>query len=140
MIRIAKIEDAEQLEELNNDFNGHGETTLENIKNSIKNNKQEVIVVAEENRILIAFLCIQLKKSFCYNDYAPEITELYVKSEYRRKGISQEMMTFAVEYCKKHFSCHTIELLTGEDNYKAQRAYEKFGFTKDREVHLLKTI
>ena len=24
-------------------------------------------------------VCVQLKKSFCYDDYMPEITEVYVK-------------------------------------------------------------
>ena len=45
MVRIATVQDAEQLEILNNEFNGEGETTLDNIRNSLANNKQEVIVV-----------------------------------------------------------------------------------------------
>lgn len=44
MVRIATEKDAEQLEILNNEFNGEGETTLENIRLSLADNKQEVIV------------------------------------------------------------------------------------------------
>ena len=39
MVRIATEKDAEQLEILNNEFNGEGETTLENIRLSLADNK-----------------------------------------------------------------------------------------------------
>ena len=42
MVRIATVQDAEQLEILNNEFNGEGETTLDNIRRSLASNKQEV--------------------------------------------------------------------------------------------------
>ena len=60
MVRIATVRDAEQLEILNNEFNGEGETTLDNIRNSLANNKQEVIVVDEQNGELTGFVCVQL--------------------------------------------------------------------------------
>ena len=140
MVRLANMEDAEQLENLNNAFNGAGETSLEHIRKSIENNRQEVIIAAEEDHMLVAFLCVQLKKSFCYDDFMPELTELYVEPEYRRRGIATDMMTFAVKYCKENFPCHKMELLTGEDNLEAQKAYGKFGFLDDGEMHLSKEI
>lgn len=100
MVRIATQLDAAQLEVLNIEFNGDGETTLENIRNSLIKNKQEVIVVDEQNGKLTGFVCVQLKKSFCYDDYMPEITEVYVKPQYRRNGIARNMITYAEEYCK----------------------------------------
>ncbi len=139
-LRVAKIEDAEQLEKLNDAFNGVGETTLEHIKENLNNNKQEVVIVAEENNLLVAFLCIQLKKSFCYDDYMPEITELYVEPKYRREGLSQDLLEFAVQYCKENFPCHKVELLTGKENANAQKAYLKFGFYEDDDLHLSKKI
>ena len=102
MVRIATEKDAEQLEILNNEFNGEGETTLENIRLSLADNKQEVIVVDEQNGELTGFVCVQLKKSFCYDDYMPEITEVYVKPQHRRCGIARVMLLFAEEYCKEH--------------------------------------
>lgn len=39
MVRIATLQDAEQLEILNNEFNGEGETTLDNIRKSLADNK-----------------------------------------------------------------------------------------------------
>lgn len=41
MVRIATVNDAEQLNILNNEFNGEGDTSIDNIRNSLMNNKQE---------------------------------------------------------------------------------------------------
>lgn len=138
MVRIATEKDAEQLEILNNEFNGEGETTLENIRLSLADNKQEVIVVDEQNRELTGFVCVQLKKSFCYDDYMPEITEVYVKPQYRHNGIARAMITYAEEYCKSHFPLHKFELLTGAENDVARIAYAKLGYCEDAELHLVK--
>jgi hypothetical protein len=61
MIRLATADDAEQLFLLNEQFNGKNETILDNIKESLSNNKQELVVVAEESGILIGFVCVQIK-------------------------------------------------------------------------------
>ncbi len=37
MVRIATVKDAEQLGILNDEFNGKGDTTIDNIRNSIEN-------------------------------------------------------------------------------------------------------
>ncbi len=138
MIRFATVEDAEQLEKLNNEFNGAGETTFENIKKSLEENKQELIIVSEEDNQLVGFLCIQLKKSFCYDDYMPEIAELFVEPKYRRRGISQALMGFAEQYLKDNLPFNRIELLTNKKNLTAQVVYAKFGFSEDSELHLSK--
>ena len=138
MVRIATVQDAEQLEILNNEFNGEGETTLDNIKNFLANNKQEVIVVDEQIGELSGFVCVQLKKSFCYDDYMPEITEVSVKPHYRCNGIARAMITYAEEYCKSHYPLHKFELLTGDENDGAQSVYAKLGYSEDGELHLAK--
>ena len=138
MVRIATVQDAEQLEILNNEFNGEGETTLDNIRSSLANNKQEVIVVDEQNGGLTGFVCVQLKKSFCYDDYMPEITEVYVKPQNRRNGVARAMITYAEEFCKSHYPLHKFELLTGAENDGAQSVYAKLGYCEDGELHLNK--
>ena len=140
MVRIAIVQDAEQLEILNNEFNGEGETTLDNIRNSLANNKQEVIVVDEQNGELTGFVCVQLKKSFCYDDYMPEITEVYVKPQHRCNGIARAMITYAEEYCKQRLPIHKFELLTGTENDGAQSVYAKLGYSEDGELHLSKRL
>ena len=140
MVRIATVNDAEQLNILNNEFNGEGETGIGNIRNSLMNNKQEVVIVAEEDDMLVGFVCVQLKKSFCYDDYMPEITEVYVKPSYRKRGVASEMIAFAENYCSKNYPLHKYELLTGKENLVAQSVYSKLGYTDDKELHLSKRI
>ena len=140
MVRIATVRDAGQLSVLNDEFNGKDETTIDNIRNSIINNKQEVVIVADENGVLAGFVCVQLKKSFCYNDYMPEITEVYVVPTYRKRGIASEMITFAENYCTQNYPLHKYELLTGKKNTVAQSVYGKLGYIDDNELHLSKQI
>ena len=138
MVRIATVQDAAQLEILNNEFNGEGETTLENIRAYLAGNKQEIVVVDEMNGELTGFVCVQLKKSFCYDEYMPEITEVYVKPQYRRCGVARAMIAYAEEYCKSHYPLHKFELLTGVENDVARIAYAKLGYCEDGELHLAK--
>ena len=140
MIRKATADDAEQLSILNTEFNGDGETTLENIRNCLMNNYQEVVIVDDEKGKLTGFVCVQLKKSFCYDDYMPEITEVYVRPEYRKQRIASRMIRFAEEYCRKNCPLHKFELLTGEKNMIAQLLYDKLGYKNDHEHHLSKRV
>ncbi|MEG1528638.1 MAG: GNAT family N-acetyltransferase [Clostridia bacterium] len=140
MVRVAQTDDAVQLEMLNNEFNGKGETSLENIRKSLLNNEREIVVVYCDRNLLVGFTCVQLKKSFCYDDYMPEITEVYVKVEYRNRGIATAMITFAEDYCKHNFGVHEFELLTGENNNTAQKVYQKIGYAGDGEIHLSKRV
>lgn len=139
MIRLASVGDAAELELLNAEFNGRGEATAESIRTSLLTNRHEVVVVADgENGRLAGFVCVQLKKSFCYEDFMPEITEVYVRPDYRRHGVAREMLIFAQEYCKKIYPLHSFELLTGSDNTAAKKLYSALGFEYDGEVHMAK--
>lgn len=140
MVRIATIDDAEQLGILNDEFNGKGETTIENIRKSLIENQQEVVVVASYESELVGFVCVQLKKSFCYDEFMPEITEVYVKPMHRKNGIASEMITFAEEYCRRNYPLHEFELLTGRENLVAQSVYSRLGYSDDNELHLSKRI
>lgn len=140
MIRTATLNDAEQLNILNIEFNGENEASLENIKNSLMNNKSEAVIVSEEDGILVGFVCVQLKKSFCYDDFMPEITEVYVKPEYRKRGIAGQMISFAEDYCQKNYPLHKFELLTGKRNLIAQSVYQRLGYADDNEVHMSKRL
>ena len=138
MVRLATVKDAEQLKILNDAFNGISDTTPAHIRDSLINNAQELVVVAEENGLLAGFVCIQLKRSFCYREYIPEITEVYVRQDYRKHGIASAMISFAEDYCLRHYAVSGFELLTGRENHTARSVYEKLGYRDDDEMHLAK--
>lgn len=140
MIRIADIKDAEQLFILNERFNGKGETTLSEIKTSLLSNNQEIVIVAEENNILVGFICVQLKKSFCYSDIYAEITEVFVLKEHRRKKYASKMINFAERYCTENYQLHNFEILTGKDNTQAQLLYNSLKYSTEDEIVYSKRI
>ena len=136
MIRIAEPSDSQQLHELNREFNEVEDITPNDILESINSNDHEIVVVAEEDGILAGFVCVQIKRSFCYTDCTPEITEVYVREQYRRKRIAAEMIRFAEEHCRREFPVHKFELLTGEDNDSAKALYRNLNYRQDHEVHV----
>lgn len=140
MVRIAEVTDAQQLLSLNDDFNGKGGTTIESIRNSLLHNHQEVVIVDEEHGRLTGFVCVQLKRSFCYEVCHAEIAEVYVAPDCRRRGIASRMIAFAEKYCGSNYPLHKFELLTGEENTEAQSVYLRLGYEKDGEIHLSKRI
>lgn len=136
MIRRAMASDAEQLGILNMEFNGVTDRTTESIRESLENNRQEMVIVHEENGQLTGFVCVQIKKSFCYNEWTAEVTEVYVRPEHRRQGIASRMIAFAE--CLPQVT--RMELLTGSKNLTAQAVYAKLGYTADQQRHMTKRI
>lgn len=138
MIRLAKISDAEQLFRLNEKFNGEDESTLEYIKESLSSNQSETVIVAEENDMIVGFVCVQMKKSFCCDSYSAEITELFVDEKYRRKKYASKMIAYAESYLLSKNLIRKFELLTEKNNVAAQYLYNSLGYYHDDEIHLAK--
>ncbi len=131
-IRKALPKDAPALKELNYEFNNVLVSEAKIIHEI--NKKHEIILVAVNEDLPIAFACGQIKDTFCYNYKDGEITELYVREDYRKNGIATRMVTF-LENMFKSKSCNHISLLTGSANINAQRLYKKCGYEfKDKVV------
>ncbi|MBR5491226.1 MAG: GNAT family N-acetyltransferase [Oscillospiraceae bacterium] len=139
-IRLATADDAQQLSALNAEFNGEGLNDVENIRISLAENKQEIVIVADEEGTLCSFLCLQLKRSFCYSTLSPEISEVYVRPQSRKRGLAEAMIKFAEEYCIAKGLGKKIEILTGETNYAARTLYERLGYREDDGKHLVKSL
>ena len=120
MVRLASVGDAGELERLNAEFNGKGKTTEESIRASLLTNRREVVIAADGNGGRLAgFVCVQLKNRSATTNICRD-NEVYVRPEYRGRGVAREMLIFAQEYCKKIYPLHSFELLTGSDNTAAQ--------------------
>ena len=59
-----------------------------------------------------------------------EIVSIYVLPDYWHMGYGKKMLAWAVDELKK-LGFGDCALWTLEDNHRAQRAYERFGFVKD---------
>lgn len=140
MVRLANINDAQQLYELNKLFNGENTSSIEKVKFSLLYNKNEVIIVDEQDNDLTGFICLQIKTSFCYEKSLVEITELYIKEEYRNKGIAKSLLRFAEKHCKEKLNINKVELITNKANINAQSLYKKSGYAMQDHIHFLKKI
>ena len=132
-IRKACPEDAVELHRLNEAFNGTGETTVEHVEESLRNNPSEIVIVAESNGRLVGFTCTQLFHSMCYDVEYCEVTELFVAEDFRRLGVARGMLK-VTEDAFRTIGVNHFQLFTKVDNLKAQALYESSGYTRSNEV------
>lgn len=140
MIRFAAAEDAEQLFELNRQFNGPEAASRDSVRQALESGGRELVVVAEEAGSLLGFVCVQIKRSFCYAEAYAEITEVFVKEEARRQGLAGKMIGFAEDFCSSREQIRSFELHTGGDNLGAQALYCSLGYGTEGEVLFRKRL
>lgn len=138
-IRLAIVQDAPQLNELNAMFNGSSSSSIEVIEDSLKNNKQEIVYVATDENRLVGFCGGQIMASMCYAFMFAEITELYVLKEYRGQGIARQLFMTTEKVLREKGVKH-IHVLTDRENYPAQKLYHSCGYSDTTEILLDKDI
>ena len=93
--------------------------------------KNGLVLIAEFEKKIAGYLIIIIKKNvpiFKLEKLA-EITDLYIKEEFRGKGISNKIRDEVLKWCKiKKISSITLDLLP--KNIHAKRIYEKWGFNE----------
>tara|TARA_Y100000004_G_C8661643_1_gene305446 strand:- start:15 stop:494 length:480 start_codon:yes stop_codon:yes gene_type:complete len=113
--------------------------SLDDQKSLIKN-KKNLILLAKNDEEFVGFLYAQLKNYGTYlnpklkekygKKYRISLERIYVKKEYRNKGISNKLVSKLREYRKNNYwkeKIQGIELLTEDKNIKI---FEKLGFKK----------
>ena len=137
IINAVEINDIPDLIDLNNGFNDVDCGTAESMREAL-NNKNELTYIARYNNEAVGFICGQLYSSICYTSKQGEITELYVKEAFRRKGIATMLMKHLENELIKN-NVHEIKLITNFKNQIAQGLYKKCGYT-DRDLALSKSF
>ncbi len=91
-------------------------------------NKKNLILVAKNGEEFVGNLCAILRNY--ENKFRISLEDIYVKKEYRNKGISNNLVSKLREYRKNNYwkeKIQGIELLTEDKNVKI---FEKLGFKK----------
>jgi ribosomal protein S18 acetylase RimI-like enzyme len=136
-VRRAKADDAKYLSELNHEFNGvriSEEQIIENLSHA-----NEIVVIALINDAPVGFVCAQYYKSICYSEPYAEVTELYMTSKARRKGIAKRALAF-IENELKLKGVKSVKVLTGKNNETAIKTYENSDYIKKEEQVLHKRL
>lgn len=144
-IRTAKIEDLEKIVLLENKiFKLHAENkpdwidsskigfNTEYYKSIIENSDKGIVFVAEENNNIIGHCIIVINyiiNHFLMKDMKNIIIEdLYIESEYQKKGIGKKLFDEAVNYGRK-IKANILELAVWNFNKNAVEFYEHLGMT-----------
>ena len=136
-IKIAQPDDFEKIGEVFDLYRQFykKESNLEACKSYIKerlsNNEAQIFYIENEKecmgmtQLYTTFDSLELSKKIILYD-------LYVRSEYRRKGVGHLLMNAAKDYAKKN-NITSIELSTAITNTTAQSLYESLGYKRDEE-------
>ena len=130
-VRLAHFSDASELKKLNDLFNGENSNTVEAIEKSLEENHQEIVCVAveidENANKLVGFCCGQIIRSMCYSILYGDITEFFVKEEYRHQDIERRL----IEQIEREFDKRGVNHLhhmIGKDNLPMQELYRSLGY------------
>lgn len=122
-IRKYKSKDKEKVKKLVKDslFDIFG-TSAENIWDLDKIEKvYDLFLVAEENGEIIGTI------GFATDEGEPDIGRMYVKKEFRKKGIARKLMKRIFDFCKKKYS---YVLTSTYEKMGAIDFYKKMGFKR----------
>ncbi|AWN73593.1 GNAT family N-acetyltransferase [Legionella anisa] len=102
-------------------FNNHGKVLHNNKNNNNSNNRCDLMLVLRDNGKVIGFIELRLTKD---TENISQLFSLFVSEKYRRKGLGNLMMVYALDFFKNSGQenmtvTHTAESLT---------VYNKFGF------------
>lgn len=125
-------EDIPAFFKLNEAFNGPSMHTVQEMRNSLKTNRNEIVLIAYSEHAAVGFICGQIKYSVCYERPSAEITELFVAETYRRQGIASQLMK-QIERLLHHHNVCEITLATSQENIRAQKFYQQCGYVRQRE-------
>ena len=107
--------------------------SIEYIKQRLTNKESTIFFVEEDNvcigivQLYVTFDSLELSKKIILYD-------LFVRSEYRKKGIGAMLMDASKDFAKNN-GISGIELSTAISNGTAQRLYESLGYERDNEFY-----
>jgi len=124
-VRKAIKEDSIGLAALNCEFNGTN-VTQEHIIEIIEKGNEVIAVVLWEKEI-IGFACAQYFKSFCSESMFGEVTELYVREQFRKKGVATSLIVL-LEKELNLMGVKETKIITNVKNEVARNFYSNKGY------------
>lgn len=105
----------------------------------IKTDSSNQLFTIKQDSLLIGY-CIVI--TFFSNEFGGEcleIDELYIKPNFRNKGLGKEVMQYLEGYARSK-KLVMMFLIATSNNKRAQRFYERFGFKKLPRVEYIKEL
>ena len=126
IIRKARIEDVQVLEELFLEFSNWNIDRKKSLHKVI-DDPNGILLVAEYNNQVVGFIHQVFFMDPLHAGHNSDITNLFVKEKFRRKGIASSLVQKAIEDAKRR-EVVEIHVTTRESNQKAINFYQELGF------------
>ena len=136
-IKIAGKSDLESLFELNKLF--ENDAAKEEMEMLLGKNDNELVAIAYFDGYAAGFCTGLVIRSICYKKSRLDIESLFVKEEYRKKGIGRAL----VEFIEKEASLRKINhfhITVNKEKTGAIKLYESAGYANTGEILLDKTL
>ena len=137
-VRFATPDDAAELIEMNREFNGVEGLDQDTVRQELARGT-ELVAVADAGERLAGYCCVQHYKSFCYPRGIAELTELYVREEYRHKGLASRLITCQLEALRK-LDVDELEVITDAANAAGHAVYRANGFKEQHWTCLARKV
>jgi GNAT superfamily N-acetyltransferase len=126
-VRLATIEDASVLADLNHAFNGVVELAGKLAARLEDARRLDFPILAEINGQAVGYACLRLAPCVFYPETYAELTELYVEQGWRKLGVGKALVGFA-EALALQSGARELVLLTSFNNQVGQRFYRSAGY------------
>jgi len=136
-LKIADISDVDNLYELNKALGN--ETTKEAMENFLDKNNHEIVCIAYIDNAAVGYCAGLIIKSICHKDSRMEVESLFVREDYRNKGIGKALIDFVEKEASSKNITH-FHINTGKGNTSARMLYEKLGYKDTGEILLEKAL
>ncbi len=129
-VRAAGPADAPAVAKLLVEFNGEGLPAEALARRMEEVQDLETAFLGEWSGEAAGLLVLRLTPTLSGVDDWAEITEMYVRPQFRRKGIGRALMEAALD-CGRRRGCREFHLLVDSSNVAAQAFYTELGFQVD---------
>jgi ribosomal protein S18 acetylase RimI-like enzyme len=127
VISLASVVDAPAIAKLNLFFN-EVEETAETIAARMSDpNCVETVILAKVADEEVGFALVRVVSSVLYAAPHAELTELYVREEYRQRGTASDLIVYAEQVAAQK-GARSIFVQMGDDNEPALSLYRKNGY------------
>jgi ribosomal protein S18 acetylase RimI-like enzyme len=137
-IREAIMDDVQELVRMNILFNGSSDSAEAMAARMTDPLRVETVIVAESDGKVVGFAALRVVPCVLYPTPHAELTELYVKEEYRQRGIGRHLVHFLEKQAMEK-GAESLIVQTGLDNQPALSLYRKMGFA-DYDITLQKSL
>jgi len=129
-VRAAGPTDATAVAELLAEFNGEGLPANALARRMAEVQGLETAFLGEWDGEVAGILVLRIVPTLSGADPWAEITEMYVRPQFRRNGLGRALVEAALD-CGRQRGCHEFHLLVDRSNVTAQAFYIALGFQVD---------